>query len=86
MLGDNGAGSISTVINGLQWAYEDAKKRVGGVAKAVVNMSLGGGKSTAMNQAVKSVVNGGLVVVVAAGNNGVGGPPGDTFFLVYRLR
>jgi subtilisin family serine protease len=35
----------------------------------VVNLSLGGGVSAALNAAVASAVAKGLVVVVAAGNN-----------------
>lgn len=72
VLGDNGSGSMSGVISGIEWAVKDAQKREGGVAKAVANMSLGGGKSAALNQAVKSAVDAGLVMVVAAGNDGVG--------------
>jgi subtilisin family serine protease len=39
-----------------------------GVKPAVVNMSLGGGKSTTLNRAVKNLVGRGISVVVAAGN------------------
>jgi subtilisin family serine protease len=37
----------------------------------VASMSLGGGYSKAMNNAVKAVVNAGMAVVVAAGNDSV---------------
>jgi len=63
---------MSAVLNGLQWVLEDSQRREGGVSKAVANMSFGGGKSMALNQAVKSLVDEGLVVVVAAGGNSVG--------------
>jgi subtilisin family serine protease len=36
--------------------------------KAVMNMSLGGSKSTAINQAINAIANAGVVPVVAAGN------------------
>lgn len=39
--------------------------------KAVVNMSLGGPKSTAMNNAVAALSRAGVMVVVAAGNENV---------------
>ena len=59
-----GAGSVSGVIAGLDWAANT------GIRPAVVNLSLGGGVSAALNAAVASAVAKGLVVVVAAGNNG----------------
>ncbi|KAK3376406.1 peptidase S8/S53 domain-containing protein [Lasiosphaeria ovina] len=68
VLDKNGVGSISGVIAGINWAVKDAKNR--GVAKkAVINMSLGGGTSSALNAAVAAATNAGLTVVVAAGNN-----------------
>ena len=60
---------MSAVLNGLQWVLEDSQRREGGVSKAVANMSFGGGKSMALNQAVKSLVDEGLVVVAAGGNS-----------------
>ena len=57
-----GAGSVSGVIAGLDWAANT------GIRPAVVNLSLGGGISAALNAAVASAVAKGLVVVVAAGN------------------
>lgn len=39
--------------------------------KAVMNMSLGGSKSQAMNRAIQAVFNAGIVPVVAAGNENV---------------
>jgi len=46
-----------------------ASKGIAG--KAVINMSLGGAKSTAMNNAVASLSRAGITVVVAAGNENV---------------
>lgn len=59
-----GSGSYSDIISALDWI---AQTRTG---PAVVNMSLGGGFSTAMNTAVENLVTSGVTVVVAAGNNG----------------
>ena len=56
-------------MHGIEWALEDATKR--GVTKCVANMSLGGGKSRALNMAVKTAIQRGLTFVVAAGNEGV---------------
>ena len=39
--------------------------------KSVVNISLGGGKSKAVNDAVEALYRKGIVVVVAAGNDNV---------------
>ena len=61
-----GAGSISGVIAGLDWAANSSLR------PAVLNLSLGGGTSAALNAAVAAAVTKGLVVVVAAGNG-----PGD---------
>lgn len=59
-----GSGSVSGVIAGLDWAANT------GIRPAVVNLSLGGGISVALNAAVAAAVAKGLVVVVAAGNSG----------------
>lgn len=69
MLGDNGSGSISGVIAGVQWAVRDAQQK--GINMCVANMSLGGPYSRALNQAVTTAVNQGLTIVVAAGNESV---------------
>lgn len=66
VLGDNGSGSNSTVMAGLEWALADAQRK--GVTKCVANMSLGGGYSRALNKAVATAIRRGLTVVVAAGN------------------
>jgi subtilisin family serine protease len=63
----SGGGSNATVIAGLDWIVSD---HVAGV-KAVANMSLGGGFSSALNSAVDRVINDGIVMAVAAGNESV---------------
>jgi subtilisin family serine protease len=61
-----GNGTTSGVISGLNWIGTQVTP---GVSKAVVNMSLGGAQSTALNTAVQALVNLGVSVVVAAGNS-----------------
>jgi len=63
VLNCNGSGSNSSVIAGLDWIAAN------GVKPAVVNMSLGGSTSTAVDNAVANVVSKGIVVAVAAGNS-----------------
>ena len=63
----NGEGSYATIIAGLDWIVSD---HVAG-EKAVANMSLGGGFSSALNSAVDRVISDGIVVAAAAGNEGV---------------
>jgi len=58
-----GSGSAAGVIAGLDWVRANAVK------PAVVNMSLGGGFSIAMNVATNDLVEAGVTVVVAAGNS-----------------
>ncbi|OTB06536.1 hypothetical protein M426DRAFT_55170, partial [Hypoxylon sp. CI-4A] len=69
VLGANGAGAISQVIAGLQWAVDDAtsKERIG---KAVANISLGAIKllASSVNTASAAAVQAGLFLAVAAGN------------------
>lgn len=63
VLGCNGSGSNSGVIAGVDWVTQNAS------GPSVANMSLGGGNSTALDNAVVSAVNAGVTFVVAAGNS-----------------
>jgi serine protease len=63
VLGCNGSGTNSGVIAGMDWVAANHVK------PAVANMSLGGGASTATDNAVTNMHNAGVVVVVAAGND-----------------
>ena len=67
VLDANGGGSNAGVLQGLQFVADDAqqKNRAG---KAVMNMSLGGPASRAVNSAVEAIARAGVVPVVAAGN------------------
>ncbi|KAG5975391.1 hypothetical protein E4U55_007708 [Claviceps digitariae] len=68
VLNAQGRGPNSAILSGLQFVMEDvARRNLRG--KAVMNMSLGGGFSQAMNHAIEHVVKSGVVCVVAAGNN-----------------
>jgi len=67
VLGDNGSGTNSGVVAGIDWA---AGHHVEGKL-AVGNMSLGGGISTATDDAVRRAISDGIVMCVAAGNSNV---------------
>ncbi|KAJ5802085.1 uncharacterized protein N7503_004535 [Penicillium pulvis] len=67
VLGADGSGTNSGVISGMDWAVKDAKSR-GVTGKSVMNMSLGGEFSKAMNDAAANVVKSGIFLSVAAGN------------------
>lgn len=62
VLDNNGSGTNSGVIAGMDWVTANAVK------PAVANMSLGGGASTATDDAVTRMFNAGIPVIVAAGN------------------
>lgn len=61
-----GSGSTAGVIAGINWAITHHIPN----KPAVANMSLGGGASTALDNAVKSAIADGIIMCVAAGNNG----------------
>ena len=67
VLGNDGAGSYSRIIDGLKWVVQDVAANGGW--PAVASLSLGGDRSKALDDAVTQVVNGGIPVVVAAGND-----------------
>jgi subtilisin family serine protease len=58
-----GLGLTSQIIAGIDWVQQNAIK------PAVANMSLGGGLSTALNDATTNLWNSGVFVAVAAGND-----------------
>ena len=60
-----GIGLTSQIIAGVDWVRQNAIK------PAVANMSLGGGLSTALNDATTNLWNSGVFVAVAAGNDNV---------------
>jgi subtilisin family serine protease len=68
VLDSSGSGSWDAVISGIDhvvtYCTNSSIKR-----QCVVNMSLGGGKSSTVNNAVATAVSKGVVMVVAAGND-----------------
>ncbi|KAI0876946.1 subtilase [Hypoxylon argillaceum] len=67
VLDASGGGTNADVLDGLNFVESDvADKKLKG--KAVMNMSLGGGQSQAINNAIEALVEAGVVPVVAAGN------------------
>jgi cerevisin len=81
VLGSNGSGSMSDVVGGVAWAASAARAKAdaaraefktSGYTKhkgSVANMSLGGGKSRALDISVDKAVDNGLHFAVAAGND-----------------
>ncbi|KAJ3560763.1 hypothetical protein NPX13_g9192 [Xylaria arbuscula] len=73
VLGADGSGSTSSVIEGMQWTLQDATVK-GRIGKSVANLSLGGPKylgltGQASNDAAAAMVAGGVFLSVAAGND-----------------
>ncbi|KAI9240521.1 MAG: peptidase S8/S53 domain-containing protein, partial [Podila humilis] len=64
VLARNGQGSYSGIIAGMDWVAQRARG-----SKAVVNMSLGGGRSQAVDAAANRIKNAGISLFVAAGND-----------------
>ncbi|ATY62244.1 oryzin precursor [Cordyceps militaris] len=66
VLDASGGGANSGVLKGLQFVMNDVAER--NVSKAVMNMSLGGPRSKAINTAISQLAKAGVIPVVAAGN------------------
>ncbi|KAJ9150332.1 Subtilase [Pleurostoma richardsiae] len=67
VLDADGAGTNSGVISGMNFVAQNASA-TGRSGKAVMNMSLGGSRSSAVNAAINAIRAAGVVPVVAAGN------------------
>lgn len=63
VLNCKGSGTVSGVIAGIDWVTKNKK------TPAVANMSLGAGASTALDNAVKASIGGGVTYAIAAGNS-----------------
>ena len=59
----NGSGTTTSVIKGIDWVAANA------ILPAVANMSLGGGASQMLDDAVRAAANRGIVFAIAAGNS-----------------
>jgi len=62
----SGSGTNTGVISGVNWVVTNTNSRK---RPSVANMSLGGGKSTALDTAVRNAISAGITFVVAAGNS-----------------
>jgi len=62
----SGSGSTAGVVKGIEFTVTSYQTRKN---PSVSNMSLGGGKSTALDMAVQAAVKAGVTFVVAAGNS-----------------
>jgi len=77
VLRSNGSGSMSDVVKGVEYAAESHADSVSAAKKgkkkgfkgSAANMSLGGGKSSLLDQAVNAAVDVGIHFAVAAGND-----------------
>ena len=65
----SGSGTTSGVIAGIDWVT--AQKKAAPAVPSAANMSLGGGFSATLNQAVTNSVAAGVVYAIAAGNDGL---------------
>jgi subtilisin family serine protease len=63
VLNCSGSGTVAGVVAGVNWVTSNA------VHPAVANMSLGGGASTTLDNAVRSSVASGVTYAIAAGNS-----------------
>jgi subtilisin family serine protease len=68
VLNNAGSGTTSGVIAGVNWVKQ--QKQNNSSIPMVANMSLGGGASSTLEQAVNNCINAGVVMCVAAGNDG----------------
>jgi cerevisin len=73
VLRSNGSGTMADVVKGVEWAANAHTKKVKegkkGFKGSAANMSLGGGKSPALDRAVNGAVTAGIHFAVAAGND-----------------
>ncbi|MFJ4769579.1 S8 family peptidase [Streptomyces uncialis] len=65
VLDNNGSGTTAGVIAGVDWVTRNHS------GPSVANMSLGGGASTTLDNAVRNSIASGVTYAVAAGNSGV---------------
>ncbi|KAF9579228.1 hypothetical protein BGW38_004595 [Lunasporangiospora selenospora] len=64
VLDASGSGATSGVVAGMDWVVKNAK-----AGKSVVNMSLGGGKSRAIDDAAERLFRANIPLIAAAGND-----------------
>ncbi|TPX71398.1 hypothetical protein SpCBS45565_g01093 [Spizellomyces sp. 'palustris'] len=66
VIDNDGSGSASSVIMGLEWV---TRQVTASQIPSIINMSIGGARSTALDMAVLNAVKSGITVVAAAGND-----------------
>ncbi|HEX6558416.1 MAG TPA: S8 family peptidase [Longimicrobiales bacterium] len=71
VLNCSGSGTTSGVVAGIDWVTQNH------ASPAVANMSLGGGASTALDNAVRNSIASGVTYAIAAGNGNQGGREQD---------
>jgi cerevisin len=81
VLGSNGSGTMADVVGGVLWAAQQAANKLAAARAeyaatgrtkhkgSVANMSLGGGKSVVLDDAVNKAVESGMHFAVAAGGD-----------------
>lgn len=70
VIDNDGSGAASSVIMGLEWVMRQHASQSGPTKRpAVINMSIGGGRSTTLDMAVLAAIKSGITVVAAAGND-----------------
>jgi subtilisin family serine protease len=62
VLGDDGSGTTEDIVKGMDWVAQNSN------GPSVANMSLGGPKDPALDEAATKLVNDGVFLAVAAGN------------------
>ncbi|KAI1933253.1 hypothetical protein LOZ66_006544 [Ophidiomyces ophidiicola] len=68
VLDRNGSGTWAGIIQGISWCVDHAR-RTGTLGRAVINLSLGGGRMNSANQAATRAQDAGMFLAVAAGNS-----------------
>ncbi|KAG8714145.1 subtilisin-like serine protease [Ceratobasidium sp. 395] len=68
VLSDQGSGSYSDIISGVNYAYNSAKSSG---RPSIATMSLGGPADASLDSAINNAINGGVHFTIAAGNSNV---------------
>lgn len=71
VLRTNGFGTNADVLKGVEWVMNQHRVAARNGRRSVANMSLGGGKSLALERAVDATITAGVHFAVAAGNDNV---------------
>lgn len=68
VIDQSGSGSMANVAAGVDWVVSQKQTGAASGRPMLINLSIGGGKSSTLNQAINNAVNAGIVVVGAAAN------------------